>query len=137
MTDKDDNGKVDAASAESSTIVSFNDKVMEMFRAGKISYMQLCQYEMVELGYNPHNPEDVAEYNAFIESLDELQEYDIEFHSEIMFKDEEGDTYSEGIGDEIAAVLECPHCNACHAIYHTNWSAVVCPDCENEIENPF
>lgn len=119
----------------SGKIVSFNDKVMEMFRAGKISYKQLCQYEMVELGYNPHNPDDVQEYNEFIESLNELQEYDIDFHSDIVFsseqEEEEGQEY-----EDIVGVLECPHCGGCHTMHHFNWETVICPDCDNEIENP-
>jgi len=123
-------------------ITSISEHARKLFQKGKLSYEKFCNIEMIELGYDPSNPEDVKEYDDFIESLsdnpedfviefdpDNPEDFVIEFESEIVFGPIEGEV------DRLE--VQCTECGTIHWVSHTEWEALVCLSCDNEMSNPY
>ena len=73
------------------------------YSSGKLSFERLSRYEMIELGFDPNNPEDVLKYDKFMNdlasNLDKMEEYlesfeeptecDIEFEADFDLEEED------------------------------------------------
>ena len=111
-------------------ITSFSEHARKRFQQGKLSYEKFCNIEMIELGYDPSKPEDVKEYNDFIESLsDMVEDFDIDFISEMIFGPIEG--------EDDRLEVKCTECGTVHWVAHKEWEALVCLTCEHEMDNPY
>lgn len=59
-------------------VYNFIEEVLKRYSKGKVDFDYLNRCEMMELGYNPNDPESVAEYEKFMEdiaeSIDKLQQ---------------------------------------------------------------
>lgn len=114
---------------DTQNITSFSEYARKLFQQGKITYEKFCNIEMVELGYNPSDSKDVEEYNDFIESLnDVVDEFDVEFVSEMVFGPIEGVERLE---------VKCTECGTLHWVAHTEWEVLCCLTCEHEMDNPY
>ena len=118
----------------SDKVVSFSDYARNKLELGKLTYEQFCNIEMLELGYNPSNPEDVLEYECFIEALSEedfripnFTDNSPEYISKTVF----GPVKSE----EDRWVIVCSECDAQHLVIHMKWESIVCLHCGYEIYN--
>lgn len=116
--------------SDTKNITSFSEHARKLFQNGKITYEKFCNIEMVELGYNPSKPEDVEEYRDFIESLSDIvDEFDVEFLSEMVFGPIEG--------EDSRLEVKCTECGTIHWVAHLEWEALVCLNCDHEIDNPY
>jgi hypothetical protein len=112
----------------SDKVVSFSDHARNKFELGKITYEQFCNIEMLELGYNPNNRDEVEEYEALIESLSE-EDFQIPVYiSNTVFGPIEGEDSRKSI--------MCSECSAEHLVGHLDWEALACLECGHEIPNP-
>ena len=110
-------------------VVSFLDKARSSYLKGKISYEQFCNIEMLELGYNPSSSKERQEYFQFIESLEDVGEFDVSFLNDMVFGPVEG--------EDSRIEIKCEECDAVHLVGHLDWAAMLCLYCSSEIVNPF
>lgn len=82
-------------------------EAFKRYSSGKLSFERLSRYEMVELGFDPNNPEDILKYDKFMndlaENLDKMEDYlssmeddteienDIEFEADFNLEEEDND----------------------------------------------
>ena len=78
-------------------------EAFKRYSSGKLSFERLSRYEMIELGFDPNNPQDVLKYDKFMsdlsDNLDKMEEYlkcfeeptecDIEFEADFDLEEEE------------------------------------------------
>jgi len=78
-------------------------EAFKRYSSGKLSFERLSRYEMIELGFDPNNPEDVLKYDKFMNdlasNLDKMEEYlesfeeptecDIEFEADFDLEEED------------------------------------------------
>jgi hypothetical protein len=54
-------------------------EAFKRYSSGKLSFERLSRYEMIELGFDPNDPQDVLEYDKFMndlaENLDKMEDY--------------------------------------------------------------
>ena len=111
-------------------ITSFSDHARKRFQQGKLSYEKFCNIEMIELGYNPSKPEDIKEYNDFIESLSDIaEEFDVDFISEMVFGPIDG--------EDSRVEIICNNCGTLHLVGTLEWERMICLQCSAEIQNPY
>lgn len=64
---------------DDSHVFSLIQEVFKRYSTGTLSYARLSRYEMVELGFDPSDPEDVIKYDKFMNDLSDNLEKMEEF----------------------------------------------------------
>lgn len=80
-------------------------EAFKRYSSGKLSFERLSRYEMIELGFDPNDPQDVLEYDKFMndlaENLDKMEDYlkcfdeptelenDVEFEADFNLEEDE------------------------------------------------
>jgi DNA-directed RNA polymerase subunit RPC12/RpoP len=119
----------------SDKVVSFSDYARNKLELGKLTYEQFCNIEMLELGYNPSNPEDVLEYECFIEALSE-EDFKIPNFTDNLPEYISKTVFGPVKSEEDRWVIVCSECDAQHLVIHMEWELIVCLHCGYEILNP-
>ena len=119
----------------SDKVVSFSDHARNKFELGKITYEQFCNIEMLELGYNPNNRDEVEEYEALIESLSE-EDFKIPAFTDNLPAYISNTVFGPIEGEDSRKSIVCSECSAEHLVGHLDWEALACLECGHEIPNP-